>query len=72
MSNQELIQTAVDRLVHDLEVTETFPEGLTARDVSLYISGTYDKFIPTEEILKEIIHNKSLEFYFRLKDAPSE
>ncbi len=43
MSNQELIQTAVDRLVHDLEVTETFPEGLTARDVSLYISGTYDK-----------------------------
>ena len=72
MSNQEIIQEAVDWLVHDVETNETFPEGLTARDVRLYIKGTYNKMIPTEEIVKELMQNKSLEFSFRLKDAPSE
>ena len=72
MSNEEIIQEAVDWLVHDVETNETFPEGLTARDVRLYIKGTYGVLVTTEEIINELIRNEFLELTFRLKDAPSE
>ena len=68
MTNKEIINTSIEALTNDLKVTTLYPEGITVRDVRMYIKGTYNTNIPAEEIIAELVQNKSLEFTFRKKE----